>query len=213
MNNNLKLIKCTVYFICLILCGLLGLSTAIIINEIWFNREVNSPIKNILYLQFPINLLIIPMVIDSMYDSIYFLRPNTVVRIPRCSLIYPITVLISSMGSVIINNMASDKEYADSEKGTLFLKLTLAYVFSMLFLLFVGLMLRDIVRNYNSELLPHAVQTTNLQNTNAANTSNVESPNVPETSSTPLLYPVQTTPNWISSDRASSVRNNPVELG
>ncbi len=209
MSSTLKSIKAAVYFICLILCGLLGLSTAIIINEIWFNREVNSPIKNILYLQFPINLLIIPMVIDSMYDTIYFLRPNTIVRIPRCSLIYPITIFISSIGSVIINNMASDKEYADSEKGTLFLKLTLAYEFIMLFLLFVGFALRGIVKNYNNTLLPQTVQTSD---STTANTSNVEAPNVPETSSTPLLYPVQTTPDWISSDRTSSVRNNPVEL-
>jgi hypothetical protein len=207
MSSTLKSIKAAVYFICL--CGLLGLSTAIIINEIWFNREVNSPIKNILYLQFPINLLIIPMVIDSMYDTIYFLRPNTIVRIPRCSLIYPITIFISSIGSVIINNMASDKEYADSEKGTLFLKLTLAYEFIMLFLLFVGFALRGIVKNYNNTLLPQTVQTSD---STTANTSNVEAPNVPETSSTPLLYPVQTTPDWISSDRTSSVRNNPVEL-
>jgi hypothetical protein len=149
------------------------------------------------------------MVIDSMYDTIYFLRPNTIVRIPRCSLIYPITIFISSIGSVIINNMASDKEYADSEKGTLFLKLTLAYEFIMLFLLFVGFALRGIVKNYNNTLLPQTVQTSD---STTANTSNVEAPNVPETSLTPLLYPVQTTSNWISSDRTSSVRNNPVEL-
>ncbi len=194
------------------LCCLLGLSTAIIINEIWFNREVNSPIKNILYLQFPINLLIIPMVIDSMYDTIYFLQPNTIVQIPKCNLIYPITVLISSIGSVIINNLVSEKEYADSEKGTLFLKLTLAYEFIMLFLTSVAFVLRGIVKNHNSELLPTSRTSVQQTTGNTTDFNTTDNTNAPETSSTPLLYPAQATSDWISSDRAFSVRNNPVEL-